>query len=359
MDATAGWKNCFLTCCFWALCQCVWRGVELRQWAASHCPPRLLLEGVLIQLLLGGTFLLCAVLSVGRLCGASATGAASYLAQGVGSAGLLYGPIYWVRFGSGSAWPFLTRLALCMQGAVLLLKFSSLVATRRAMEALGEGAAAAGEEAAASGGVIDGRSWARAPAARPSATRGVAGFARFLFSPALVYDPRPPLFLTFSPSVLAEKLLLGGALIMLMVSLHERFLAEAWARAGERDVATSFFEAVLPLQVLSILLFFTTFDCVTGAAAEVTGFADRFSYADWWASTTFAEFARRWNRPVGDWLRAVSCGGGGPPGAGVLWQQTQRQKRAKPSARTHHTHTHISQSTPNPCPPVSPHKVHL
>lgn len=32
--------------------------------------------------------------------------------------------------------------------------------------------------------------------------------------------------------------------------------------------------------------------------AELTRFGDRRFYDDWWASTSFSEFSRRWNRPV-------------------------------------------------------------
>jgi len=34
----------------------------------------------------------------------------------------------------------------------------------------------------------------------------------------------------------------------------------------------------------------------------VTRFADREFYSDWWNSTTFDEFARKWNKPVHEWL---------------------------------------------------------
>ncbi len=36
--------------------------------------------------------------------------------------------------------------------------------------------------------------------------------------------------------------------------------------------------------------------------AELTYFADRDFYSDWWNSTSFDEFARKWNRPVHEFL---------------------------------------------------------
>jgi hypothetical protein len=68
-----------------------------------------------------------------------------------------------------------------------------------------------------------------------------------MFSPSLVFKANPELFDTFSMLVLVEKLALTGALIALAIFLHERTLADVWAHAGEKDIASTFFEAVLPL----------------------------------------------------------------------------------------------------------------
>jgi sterol O-acyltransferase len=76
-----------------------------------------------------------------------------------------------------------------------------------------------------------------------------------------------------------------------------------------------------------------------GAFGELTGYADRFSYAEWWSSTTFSEFARRWNKPVGDWLRAVR---------GVCDENNRKKTRARytlpPHTHHHNPHTFPPQS---------------
>lgn len=43
-------------------------------------------------------------------------------------------------------------------------------------------------------------------------------------------------------------------------------------------------------------------ECVLNVLAEVTRFADRGFYGDWWNSTSWDQYARDWNRPVHNFL---------------------------------------------------------
>jgi sterol O-acyltransferase len=61
-------------------------------------------------------------------------------------------------------------------------------------------------------------------------------------------------------------------------------------------------DLLLPFMTLWILIFFLIFECICNAFAEITCFADREFYADWWNSTNFEEFARLWNKPVHHFL---------------------------------------------------------
>jgi len=64
----------------------------------------------------------------------------------------------------------------------------------------------------------------------------------------------------------------------------------------------SFYEllsrSILPVTLFLMLLFYMVFECVCNMFAEVSLFADRYFYRDWWNSTTFEEFNRLWNQPV-------------------------------------------------------------
>ena len=51
------------------------------------------------------------------------------------------------------------------------------------------------------------------------------------------------------------------------------------------------------------MLLVVIFEYVLGAFAEITCFADRQFYDDWWNSTDWMEFSREWNIPVHHFFR--------------------------------------------------------
>ncbi|KAH7362733.1 sterol O-acyltransferase [Plectosphaerella cucumerina] len=60
---------------------------------------------------------------------------------------------------------------------------------------------------------------------------------------------------------------------------------------------------LFPFMLTFLLVFLVIFEYVLGAAAEITHFADRHFYSDWWNSTDWMEFSREWNVPVYSFLR--------------------------------------------------------
>jgi sterol O-acyltransferase len=63
-----------------------------------------------------------------------------------------------------------------------------------------------------------------------------------------------------------------------------------------------FYIYYIPIQFLYYSGFFIIFDFVPNFYAELTGFADRQFYQDFWNATNFDEFARKWNRLVHEYL---------------------------------------------------------
>ncbi|KRX03881.1 hypothetical protein PPERSA_04759 [Pseudocohnilembus persalinus] len=53
---------------------------------------------------------------------------------------------------------------------------------------------------------------------------------------------------------------------------------------------------VLPMTLFSMISFVLIFEATMNAFAEITYFGDRQFYQDWWNSTTYEEFNRKWNR---------------------------------------------------------------
>ncbi len=69
------------------------------------------------------------------------------------------------------------------------------------------------------------------------------------------------------------------------------------------SVIDAIFELMLPFLAESLLVFYLVFDVICNATAELTRFADREFYSDWWNSCNFDDWSRKWNKPVHDWLR--------------------------------------------------------
>lgn len=55
-------------------------------------------------------------------------------------------------------------------------------------------------------------------------------------------------------------------------------------------------DLLFPFMMEYLLSWYVIWECVLNVLAELTLFADRGFYADWWNSVTWADFARDWNR---------------------------------------------------------------
>ncbi|KAL8970237.1 MAG: hypothetical protein Q9197_003924, partial [Variospora fuerteventurae] len=69
---------------------------------------------------------------------------------------------------------------------------------------------------------------------------------------------------------------------------------------------------LFPFMVTFLLIFLVIFEYVLGAFAEITCFADRHFYSDWWNSCDWLEFSREWNIPVHHFLRRHVYGASRP-----------------------------------------------
>ncbi|MCJ1230443.1 hypothetical protein MMC12_007117 [Toensbergia leucococca] len=68
-------------------------------------------------------------------------------------------------------------------------------------------------------------------------------------------------------------------------------------------LAESISMLLFPFMVTFLLVFLVIFEYILGAFAEITCFADRHFYSDWWNSCDWLEFSREWNIPVHNFLR--------------------------------------------------------
>ncbi|CCI46279.1 unnamed protein product [Albugo candida] len=127
-------------------------------------------------------------------------------------------------------------------------------------------------------------------------------FALYLMFPTLVYKPFFPRTNRIRIGYLVEKslaLILAMALFYLIVTDH---VLPALEESGLENPITVIVRLLLPFVGCYLMTWFIIFECICNGFAEITYFAKRDFYSDWWNSTTFDEFARTWNRPVHEFL---------------------------------------------------------
>ena len=74
-------------------------------------------------------------------------------------------------------------------------------------------------------------------------------------------------------------------------------LAERW-----REFPWIVSDILFPLLLEQLLSWYVIWECCLNVLAELTRFADRGFYGDWWNSVSWDQYARDWNRPVHTFL---------------------------------------------------------
>lgn len=136
----------------------------------------------------------------------------------------------------------------------------------------------------------------------------VRDFAYFLAAPTLVYEPRYPRTKHVRWSYVAQKCGEMGVGMALQYALLRQFLLPILQHPtqpggpGVLHAALALAFDVLRMSIPSLgiwlLLFFVFFHCAMNASAELTTFADRGFYSDWYNATRLDTFWRKWNVPV-------------------------------------------------------------
>ena len=130
-----------------------------------------------------------------------------------------------------------------------------------------------------------------------------ANYIDYLLVPSLVYELEYPRTSTIRPLYVLEKTLatFGTFFVIYAITEHVIFPSHEASKANPIR-ADSFIGAaldlILPFMLNYLLIFYIIFECICNAFAELTRFADRGFYEDWWNAVTWDEFARKWNKPV-------------------------------------------------------------
>lgn len=142
-----------------------------------------------------------------------------------------------------------------------------------------------------------------------------SNFLDYILCPTLCYELEYPRLPTRNYGELFYKSLAVFGCIFLLIITSEEFIipvlnestiqlqrAPTWI-----DQALIFAETVsrmlFPFMVTFLLVFLVIFEYILGVFAEITCFADRRFYSDWWNSLDWLEFSREWNIPVHNFFR--------------------------------------------------------
>ncbi|KAL2118117.1 hypothetical protein VTJ04DRAFT_7777 [Mycothermus thermophilus] len=149
-----------------------------------------------------------------------------------------------------------------------------------------------------------------------------ANYVDYIFCPTLCYELEYPRNDKINWPNLFSKIAAVFGCISLLTLISEEFILPALVDASRRldptlraestpltgvEVLLILAETVswllFPFMLTFLLVFLVIFEYVLGAFAELTRFADRHFYSDWWNSTDWMEFSREWNVPVYSFLR--------------------------------------------------------
>ncbi|KAI5246792.1 sterol O-acyltransferase [Aureobasidium subglaciale] len=142
-----------------------------------------------------------------------------------------------------------------------------------------------------------------------------ANYFDFLLCPTLCYELEYPRTSSRSYLEIFWKTLAVVGCIFLLTITSEEFIIPVLDESAERlehqhnwhEGSLVFAETVsrllFPFMVAFLLVFLVIFEYLLGAFAEITCFADRQFYADWWNSLDWLEFSREWNIPVHHFFR--------------------------------------------------------
>ncbi|CAG8598840.1 12988_t:CDS:2 [Ambispora gerdemannii] len=128
-----------------------------------------------------------------------------------------------------------------------------------------------------------------------------SNFFDYLLIPTLVYEFEYPRTVKIRPWYVFEKALATLGTFLLLYVNTETYIIPVIPSAAE-SFTKAFLGMSFPFMVNYLLIFYIIFECICNLFAEISCFADRNFYDDWWNSATFDEYARKWNKPVHHFL---------------------------------------------------------
>jgi sterol O-acyltransferase len=126
-------------------------------------------------------------------------------------------------------------------------------------------------------------------------------YLSFLLVPTCVYELEYPRTSKVRLGYFLEKLVQFIGMWAVLHVLVESYIKPVLEASPSMTQLEAISHLIIPFTVGYLMIFYLVFDVCCNGFAELTRFADREFYTDW-NSNTFDEFARKWNKPVHEFL---------------------------------------------------------
>lgn len=123
-------------------------------------------------------------------------------------------------------------------------------------------------------------------------------FFQYLVAPALVYQTDYCRIPNFRPSYFFKKAVLFFVQFWSLYNLISDSIIPVLDQVNVLSAIEVLSRLIFPVLICYFMVFFILFEQILNLFGEMVRFGDREFYLDWWNSTSFEEFNRKWNRPV-------------------------------------------------------------
>ncbi|KAJ2773917.1 Sterol O-acyltransferase 2 (Sterol-ester synthase 2) [Coemansia nantahalensis] len=205
---------------------------------------------------------------------------------------------FWYGWQGTRGWAWSQRCFFALHTAVNWMKLHSYLCNNRRLA----GRLRAREELARQPGAADQiralDAALRGPTVWFPASQTLANYALYQLSPTLVYELEYPRTSHIRWGYVAEKMAGTAGIFCVFYVVVAHLMIPRLEQMPEAGVVRTAVHLMGPMATCWLLFFFITFDSIANGFAELTMFADRRFYDDWWNARGLDEFSRKWNRPV-------------------------------------------------------------
>eukprot|EP00825_Cyclidium_porcatum_P038064 TRINITY_DN4336_c0_g2_i3.p1 TRINITY_DN4336_c0_g2~~TRINITY_DN4336_c0_g2_i3.p1 ORF type:complete len:368 (+),score=51.26 TRINITY_DN4336_c0_g2_i3:501-1604(+) len=125
-------------------------------------------------------------------------------------------------------------------------------------------------------------------------------FFRFIWIPTFVYHPNYPLKSKFELSFFINKCIKVVFGFLGLYIILSDFIIPVIKNSNNLSFLETVLESLTGIFSFIFLLFYTTEENLCNVFAEMTKFADREFYQDWWNASDYSSFFHKFSKPMGD-----------------------------------------------------------